>query len=884
MAGELAYISPKGERTALAPDQVATFEALGYRPETADETLAATVAQETEKKYTGSGEGLQAFGERALSAATLGLSDLGFRALGVDAADLAGRTRYNEDAALAGTVTGLVGSALIPGAGAGAIGKAAAMTPAAKVAALTERIVGSAAGKSAAAKVGTHAAGYGLEGALFSSGQYLSDVVLGNKELSGEAFVAGMEGALFGAGLGGGLSLLGQASRAGSDAIAGLLGRKAETLLKKADAAVPDTTLAKLTPKAERTPAAVARAESKAETAIQTQHTKVDGLLADADLLLAKATEARARTSQGALDSYVDDQVGDLFARTDREIATKGNAQYAELERRAEALRKSRERVQAWQSSLKTFDPVTGEVPMLTSFNKRGQAFSTADEVRAMSKNRGTSSMVDEIAKERSRVNSGRIAKEGQDLKQFREGVEALADYERTSFRTAEAFLDLLDNVPELAASLPNAGRVAEDFAPYLDAVARDVGETVQGPGAAALFNGIKPTAKQAERIAKDQARTEAKAAKEADRAAKAELRQNIKVEKEAARAEARAAKAKAAEQPEGFSIGGLDAGDFMAANEVVGFMGADLRDVPVIGPALSAWLVASRLKGRLGNVGKVVSKATGGPLVGVAEKATELRNRLADVAQAGIKASAGARRAAIPTAVALRAPMFESAEKPLRALPRLAESKGNELLSVYSERAKELSQAVANPDAVRERLQYQYPISDPALFESIYDAAMRKINYAYEEMPIGGGEPDIYGETVDPSPVELEQWGQVYDALQKPADAMEDLLSGEPLPHVAKALKNVYPSLYQEAQEMALDEIAKDPAAVPYEKRVTLSLIFDITTDRTMRPDYLARIQVAGGEAAQADAAQPVPGIAAPTNMGLAEQTTAQRVAGGVA
>lgn len=888
-APTLPYVTPDGKRVALTPEQAGTFEALGYRPEGLGSRVEAGLAQQRENEFGGTAETVRTFGERALSGATLGLSDLALTEYGVDARDLAGRAEINPAAATIGTITGVVGSSLVGGAlGAGkslgSVGQVAGLAPSAKVAALTERILATGAGKGVAGKAATQALGFGVEGALFNSGQYLSDVVLENKQLSGEAFVAAMEGGLFGAGLGGGLSLLGAATRSGSDALAGLLGRKAEKLLQKTEEAVPDVTLSKLTPKTERTPEAIARAESRAETAIVEQNVKVDNLIADADALLAKATEARTRSGGDALDSQIDE----LLGGADRRIATEGNQQYAELEGRLERLKKSRERVKAWQDSLKLHDPVTGEVAgpgiLPQARNRKGQAYSRSDEAATkFAQKRGIQEA--DLA-EREAINA-RYSKKASDLDTFRDGVEVLAEYERNSFQTAHAFLDLLDNAPAIAeTAMPSVGRISEDFAPYLDAVRREVGGSADGPGAKSLFNSIKLDAKSAERVGRDQARAEAKAAREADRAAKAELRQNIKMERETARAEARAAKAKPAGAP-GFSVGGLDAGDFLAANEVVGFAGADLRDVPVLGPLLSTWLVASRLKGKLGGVGKLISRHAGGPMVEIAERAASLRNQMADAVTEGVKRTAVAKPALLPAAVALKAPLYESADKPLRSPLRLAEAaarRGNETLSVYKERAQELSQAVADPDAVRERLLLQYPVQDPALFESIYDTAMRKLNYAYDKLPIDAEEPSIYGETVEPSEVELDIYSQVVDALQRPKEAMKVLLGGAPLPHVADAVKNVYPSLYQEAQETVLDQIAKDPAAVPYESRVTLSLLFDLTADRTMRPEYLARVQVAGSEEAQAEIAQPIPSISAPTRLGQAEQTTASRVAGGIA
>lgn len=206
----------------------------GYRLATDDE-----VARDLERQEYGQGFGneLAAFGEGALSGATVGLSDVAAKYFAPEYAEgLAKRREYNPLSAGLGEAAGLVGSALLTGGGTAEAGVAlrgarAATMPARGLlgagelaTATTARLLGTEAAQGVlgqAIRQGVaHGAGGLVEGALFGAAKNVTDDYLNGREPEGMAervWTGILEGGGLGAAFGGPLgmtgSLLGAAGR-----------------------------------------------------------------------------------------------------------------------------------------------------------------------------------------------------------------------------------------------------------------------------------------------------------------------------------------------------------------------------------------------------------------------------------------------------------------------------------------------------------------------------------------------------------------------------------------------------------------------------------------------------------------------------------------------
>lgn len=195
-------VSPSGEATTVPVDQAGTLLTQGYSVESVDQATQRLAGAAREQFYgdvAGQTTALLAGGARGLTA---GLSDLGLAAVG--AGDQASELKAaNPGLSMVGEIGGAVAGAFA------APGSVLARTPAGLTTQLGTKIagLGEAANVGRIAKGAYTAGGAAAEGALQNAGGYISDVALGDRELSADGFLGAMgKGALWGGVAGGALA------------------------------------------------------------------------------------------------------------------------------------------------------------------------------------------------------------------------------------------------------------------------------------------------------------------------------------------------------------------------------------------------------------------------------------------------------------------------------------------------------------------------------------------------------------------------------------------------------------------------------------------------------------------------------------------------------
>lgn len=161
--------------------------------------------------YGTTAEQLKTFATSAASAATFGLSDQALVKSGLmDEEKARLRAETNPGVALAGELTGIGGSMLIPGSAVarvaeGSLAAAKAVAPsAAKVATKLINPELYPTAHKVLSKAGSTAVGSALEGSVYGAGKTISEDAIGDHELNGEALFSNMGmGALYGAAIGG---------------------------------------------------------------------------------------------------------------------------------------------------------------------------------------------------------------------------------------------------------------------------------------------------------------------------------------------------------------------------------------------------------------------------------------------------------------------------------------------------------------------------------------------------------------------------------------------------------------------------------------------------------------------------------------------------------
>jgi len=200
MPDPVNLIDSEGHAVSVPPEQTGAFLAEGYRPESDEEGVAR--AQQEDRVANAPG----AFTAGSLAVArglTLGLSDVAGRAIaGQGYKDFAGSAQEAHPyVSAAGNLAGAILPALV-----GDEAGLANLTPSGFVSGIGSKIA--EAGESSLGRIGATAAAGAVEGAAQNAGSYISDVALGDRDLSAEGFLGAMgKGALYGGVAGGALSV-----------------------------------------------------------------------------------------------------------------------------------------------------------------------------------------------------------------------------------------------------------------------------------------------------------------------------------------------------------------------------------------------------------------------------------------------------------------------------------------------------------------------------------------------------------------------------------------------------------------------------------------------------------------------------------------------------
>jgi hypothetical protein len=249
------------------------------------------------------------------------------------------------------------------------------------------------------------------------------------------------------------------------------------------------------------------------------------------------------------------------------------------------------------------------------------------------------------------------------------------------------------------------------------------------------------------------------------------------------------------------------------------------LRDVPLVGTMLS---------GTIQTTGKAVASADSMARV---------------VALARIKASAKSGAQALTGAVRSFVRRSSTATKmTARLAPSIVAKRAANWERLYSS-IREYEKDP--PAAVRRAYRAQHGIGTAApLLAAAYAAKTNTAaQFLAERMP--RHEPpetmfDRVDETKPPDVTddELDTFLRYARAVENPLSIIEDLENLTVSPEAVEAIKAVYPALYQQLQVEILEQFSEAEKPPPYEVRLTLGTLFELTTDPSLDPEFLSMLQ----------------------------------------
>lgn len=216
-----------------------------------------------------------------------------------------------------------------------------------------------------------------------------------------------------------------------------------------------------------------------------------------------------------------------------------------------------------------------------------------------------------------------------------------------------------------------------------------------------------------------------------------------------------------------------------------------------------------------------------------------------------------GARAAAPTVAKTLGAVTFATPEQVAQNPGRPTGKTSNPKVREFRKRAEELNSVVNwGPDGkakasipamqqVTDRLAGVMQLS-PKLADEMAMAAARRLEFLANKLPKKPGEPDmpVGPDTWVPSDMQLSEFARYVDAVENPTAVIDRMASSTMTPEDAEALKAVYPGLYDQVRGQIMDKLPELRETLPYEKRLMLSIFFEVPVDPAMSPGVLSQLQ----------------------------------------
>ncbi len=267
----------------------------------------------------------------------------------------------------------------------------------------------------------------------------------------------------------------------------------------------------------------------------------------------------------------------------------------------------------------------------------------------------------------------------------------------------------------------------------------------------------------------------------------------------------------------------------------------AGMIPIPVVGHVAGAWIAKKATDlafGRMGAAAGEVAKRTAG----------------------AVDAFIGAAGHAAPHVPVLATKVLGSvmyAPQREKRKDDPAQPEAPKLDKLYKARADELRSQVAydmtgvarmRPDAREAMASWLSPIraAHPVMADQLETIAARRIEYLASKLP---KKPDLGvlqtgPDTWKPSELEMRTFARHAAAVEDPGAVEERLAHGTITPEDAEAYNAVYPERAAHFKQQILEQLPTLRAALPYKRRLALSIFSGMPVDAAMHPQILAVLQ----------------------------------------
>jgi len=201
-----------------------------------------------------------------------------------------------------------------------------------------------------------------------------------------------------------------------------------------------------------------------------------------------------------------------------------------------------------------------------------------------------------------------------------------------------------------------------------------------------------------------------------------------------------------------------------------------------------------------------------------------------------------------------------------------------------YARMARGARMAASQPEAVSRAVYASLgPSAEvaPKAAAATVATAQRAVTFLASKLPPQGAPRNFLQPELDEpavSDAEMARFFRYAEAVESPTKVLDDLEKGTVSREAVEALRVVYPRLYEQIRVEIMARVGEMQEQLAYSDRIQLGILFDVPTDASLRPDFLALMQSSFVSPDTQPQTPPAPG--ASVNIARDFATEAERVA----
>jgi hypothetical protein len=127
----------------------------------------------------------------------------------------------------------------------------------------------------------------------------------------------------------------------------------------------------------------------------------------------------------------------------------------------------------------------------------------------------------------------------------------------------------------------------------------------------------------------------------------------------------------------------------------------------------------------------------------------------------------------------------------------------------------------------------------------SLNNTLIEAVNFLQTKAPKNPGITEVFGKSGwRPSDAEIAKFNRYVRAVDDPLSILDDFNARVLTPEAVESVRTVYPELYRNITQKAIERVSTHKGTVPYQDRIQLSILLSMPVSSSMEPDFMQTIQ----------------------------------------